>query len=165
MAAQGAMAAASLGDSNLMSGFSRTDYGRASKNLDQMKKSGVKDIYGKDIDEVNVSARTEGLTRAGIGRDRAEEMARKGIGQSDEVKDKNKEALDIVSTMKATQELQTRVLEDQIAVERQLITSMDLLKDAVVANTKARNGETDKSSEEGGDKDGSGKDSKSGSGS
>ena len=138
LAAQGAVAAAATGDATLMSGYSRTDFGRGSKNLDEMEKAGVDDLYGMDISDLNVKTREAGLRAGGIYGRQNQELAAAGMGKSDEVKALNAQANEIISTMPDTARIEETLLENQIAVTQRLIESIKALHKAVVANTNSR---------------------------
>lgn len=162
MAANGAVAAVATGDQRLMSGYSRSDFGRGSKDLETMEKAGVKDMYGVDINDLNKDVRTEGIMRGGLDRESAEELGSAGIGESDEVKGLKAKALPIAQSLPNVQKLEEKNVQNQIDENRQLLKATQKLKKAVLENTAALKGEKAESEDE--SKKGEGADGKGGAG-
>ena len=132
MAAQGAVAAAATGNSALMGGFSRTDYGRGSKNLESLEKAGVKEYRGMNIQDLNQRVRTTGLMRGGMDAQSASEMASKGTKASPEVKALQKQGQGIAESMKGDADINVENAQRAVDVQRQLVNSLDKLVEATV---------------------------------
>ena len=131
MAAQGAVAAAATGNQTLMNQFSRTDYGRGSKNLEQMEKAGVKEYRGMNIQDLNERVRTTGLMRGGMDAATAAEMGTIGTKNSPEVQALQEIGRNIAETMKADADINVQNAQNAVNLQKRVIEKLD----QIVANT------------------------------
>ena len=145
MAAMGALAAAQTGDPRLMSEFSRTDYGRASNNIDEMRKAGVTSIDGIEIDDVDVSVRSAGLRAGGLNAGQADRFARLGVpNRNPETQDLRDEGLELAASLPDAFQGTIQGIEQQIEVQKKLIKTIE----AEIAARSAAGFEVNKKREE-----------------
>ena len=147
MAAMGALAAAQTGDPRLMSEFSRTDYGRASQNIGDMRDAGVTSIDGIDIDDVDVSVRSAGLRAGGLNAATADRFARLGVGnRNPETQGLRDEGMALAATLPSVQDGNIEAIKGEIEVRKELIKT--LLTESAAISARAKEAETQRQAQD-----------------